>query len=255
MNFQQEVAIVTGAGQGIGYAISRELAACGAGVILNDQDAVLAEEAARKIQQAGGRCLAYPGPAEQPDVIDGMLQAAVANFGKLTMAVANAGITLFGSFLEYQPEALRKVMEVNLLGSFFLAQAAARQMKQQGQGGSILLMSSVTGLQAHKNLVPYGMTKAAIQMLAKGLVAELSELGISVNAIAPGATITERTQQEAGYEATWAHITPMGRAGTVEDVAHAALFLVSPQARHITGQTLVIDGGWSATSPSPYAQG
>ena len=141
---------------------------------------------------------------------------------------------------------------VNLGGSFFLTQAAAVQMKKQQTGGSILLMSSVTGHQAHKNLAAYGMTKAGIEMLAKSLVIELSPYNISINAIAPGATITERTTGDAGYEKTWSEITPMGRAAKVSDVANAALFLISPLSRHITGQTIIVDGGWSSVSPSPY---
>jgi glucose 1-dehydrogenase len=114
------------------------------------------------------------------------------------------------------------------------------------------LMSSVTGHQAHKNLAAYGMTKAALEMLAKNLVVELSPYKITVNAIAPGATVTERTVEDAAYVRTWSNITPMGRPATTEDIAHAALFLVSPQATHITGQSLVIDGGWTSVSPSPY---
>ena len=136
--------------------------------------------------------------------------------------------------------------------SFFLAQAAANQMKNQGTGGSMLFMSSVTGHQAHKNLSAYGMSKAALEMLAKTLVVELSPHKITVNAIAPGATLTERTGTDAAYVKTWSAITPIGKPASTEDIANAALFLVSPQAGHITGQTLVIDGGWTSVSPSPY---
>ena len=89
-------------------------------------------------------------------------------------------------------------------------------------------------------------------MLAKNLVSEIAEHGINVNCIAPGATLTERTLQDPDYTTTWTNLTPMKRPGTVDDVANAAVFLVSEQARHITGQSLVIDGGWSAMSPSPY---
>src|SRR5690606_11260449 len=137
-------------------------------------------------------------------------------------------------------------------GTFFLAQAAARRMVRQGRGGSLLFTSSVTGHQAHKDLAAYGMSKAALEMLAKHLVLELSPYGINVNTVAPGATLTERTAEDAPYAATWVLITPMGRAATPMDIAAAALFLVSDDARHITGQTLIIDGGWSTVSPSPY---
>jgi 3-oxoacyl-[acyl-carrier protein] reductase len=124
-------------------------------------------------------------------------------------------------------------------------------MKQQGNGGRILFTSSVTGHQAHKELAAYGMTKAALEMLAKSLVLELSPYKITVNAIAPGATMTERTEQDKGFAETWSRITPMGRPANVQDIAEAALFLLSPGASHITGQSLIIDGGWTSISPSP----
>jgi 3-oxoacyl-[acyl-carrier protein] reductase len=95
------------------------------------------------------------------------------------------------------------------------------------------------------------MTKAALEMLARGLVIELSPYHITVNAVAPGATMTERTAEDPLYETTWSRLTPMGRPGLPEDVAKAVVFLVSPEARQITGQTLVVDGGWSVTSPGP----
>jgi 3-oxoacyl-[acyl-carrier protein] reductase len=96
------------------------------------------------------------------------------------------------------------------------------------------------------------MSKAALEMLAKNLVIDLSEFKINVNTIAPGATLTERTLSDAGFESTWSRITPMGRPASVEDIAYGALFLVSDGAKHITGQTLIIDGGWTSVSPSPY---
>jgi NAD(P)-dependent dehydrogenase (short-subunit alcohol dehydrogenase family) len=274
--FAGKSVIITGAGQGIGYEIARQLVLQGARVILNDQDAELAARAADKIRESvggytpenaeelskterkaagsdeGGICLAMGGDASDMDFIGRLVDRAVGEFGQLDIVIANAGITLFGDFLSYTPESFFRVMQVNLGGSFFLAQAAARQMKKQGTGGSILFTSSVTGHQAHKNLAAYGMSKAALEMLARNLVIELSPYRITVNAIAPGATLTERTADDAGYEKTWSAITPMGRPASTPDIAHAALFLVSPLARHITGQTLVIDGGWTATSPSPF---
>ncbi len=251
--FQNQVAIVTGAGQGIGYEICRQLAHKGASVILNDVDASLTAKATEMINQdAGGRCYGMAGNAADVSFIQEMVDTAVREFGQLTIAIANAGITLFGDFLSYTPEALHKVTETNIGGSFFLAQAASRQFIKQQGGGSILFMSSVTGYQAHKNLAAYAMTKAALQMLAKNLVIELSPYKITVNALAPGATLTERTAQDGDYEQTWSRLTPLGRPAYPADIAQAALFLVSDKARQITGQSLIIDGGWSSISPSPF---
>jgi NAD(P)-dependent dehydrogenase (short-subunit alcohol dehydrogenase family) len=245
-------AIVTGAGQGIGFEICRQLASRGTNVLLNDLDEALAIQAAQKINNEFGGCYGLAGDASDPAFIQEMVDTAVQKFGRLTIAVANAGITLFGEFLDYPPDDLYKVLHTNLGGTFFLAQAAIRQMKNQGEGGSVLFMSSVTGHQAHKKLAAYSMSKAAIEMLAKNLVIEVSAFGINVNTIAPGATLTERTRHEVDYEDIWSRITPMRRPATPADVANTALFLVSEEARHITGQTIIVDGGWTCVSPSPY---
>lgn len=250
--FNGKTAIVTGAGQGIGFEMARQLAIEGAVVILNDIDADLAAHAARSIASAGSKCFPFPGDSSDLEFIGRMVNEALTISGRLDIAIANAGITLFGEFFSYPAQSFDKVMKVNLGGSFFLAQQAADQMRKSGEGGSILFTSSVTGHQAHKNLAAYSMTKAALEMLARNLVIELSEFRINVNAIAPGATLTERTTHDTTYADIWSKITPMGRAATTGDIAQAALFLVSDAARHITGQTLVVDGGWTAVSPSPY---
>lgn len=247
-----KVAVVTGAGQGIGFEICRQLSLRGARVLLNDIEQRLAEEAAAKIEKAtGGPCIPISGDVANVHFLDQLVDEATRSFGQLDIAIANAGITIFGDFLQYEVSDFEKVVNVNLRGTFYLAQAAARQMVAQKSGGKLLFMSSVTGIQAHKELAAYGMTKAAIQMLAKTLVVDLAPYKINVNALAPGATLTQRTTTEPEYAKTWAELTPTGRAASTEDIAHAACFLISPQADHITGQTLIIDGGWTSVSPSP----
>ncbi|PYQ19395.1 MAG: short-chain dehydrogenase [Acidobacteria bacterium] len=249
--FAGRVAVVTGAGTGIGQEIARRLALQGARVLLNDVDPGRAEAAAGRIAAEGGVCRAAGGDGAEVAVVRGLVEQAVQAFGRLDLAVANAGLTLYGDFFAYEPDAFDRLVAVNLRGSYFLAQAAARQMRAQGGGGRILLLSSVTGHRALKELSAYGMTKAALEMMARALVVELSPHGIAINAVAPGATVTPRTAADPEWEAGWARATPLGRPASVADVAAAALFLLSPEASHVTGQALIVDGGWTSLGAAP----
>ncbi|WP_339876069.1 SDR family oxidoreductase [uncultured Algoriphagus sp.] len=250
----QKTAIITGAGQGIGLAIAEKLAAQSINIILNDLEEGLIRDACQRISHIHGvSAIAISGDASSEVVINGLIETALSNFGSVDIVIANSGITLFGAFLEYSRADFMEVTRVNQAGTFFLAQAAAKVMKDQPNGGALLFTSSVTAHQSHENLAAYAMSKAAIEMLAKNLVLELAPFKIRINTIAPGATVTNRTALDPEYETTWSKITPLGRPAVVQDIANAAAFLVSDEARHITGQTLIIDGGWTSVSPSPYA--
>jgi 3-oxoacyl-[acyl-carrier protein] reductase len=251
--FNGKVVFVTGAGVGIGYALCHAFASEGAIVALNDVDPKLATHAAAKINDDLGFVCVYPYGFDVSDVSASRsaVQDTVNKFGHLDVAIANAGITHFSSFLQYKPEDFDRLLGVNLRGSYFTAQAAAQVMVERQIEGRLILMSSVTGVQAINGTSAYAITKAGIRMMARSLALELGEYGITVNAIAPGATLTERTMLEtADYEANWVSVTPNREVGRVDDVAATALFLASPEAHHINGQTIVVDGGWTIYSPT-----
>lgn len=243
------VVLVTAAGVGIGRALCEAFAAAGDTVVVNDLD----PEAAAVVAAALG-APAEAAPADVADVgaMRDLVGGIVARHGRLDVVVANAGITEFGSFLDYEPATFDRVTAVNLRGSFFTAQAAARAMVRGGHTGRIVLVSSVTGVVAMNGLSAYGATKAALLQLARSLALELGPHGITVNAVAPGATVTERTVLERpAYEQDWAAVTPARRAASVDDVATAVLFLAGDGAAHVTGQTLVVDGGWTVAGRAP----
>lgn len=249
--FEKQAALVTGAAVGIGYEIARQLALNGASVLLNDLDQAAAQTAAAQIQAEGGTCIGLGGDCSDVATVRGLVTQAVEKFGRLDMAVANAGLTSWGDFFDYEPAAFDRVINLNLKGTYFLVQAAARHMREHS-GGRILLLSSVTGHQAIRYLSAYGMTKAALEMLARNLVVELSPYNITINCVAPGATVTPRNlADDPNYEQVWSSITPTGRVAQPADIANAALFLLSPAARQITGQTLIVDGGWASVSITP----
>lgn len=250
---KDKVAIITGAGEGIGYAISELLLKAGANVVLNDVDEERVNKAASTLDKLHpGSCLSFWGNAGDVSTINKMMDFTLENFGKINFVVPNAGITLFGDFLEFTPESFQKVMQLNLQGAFFLAQRAAKEMIKQGDGGRMVMMSSQVGIQAYHRLTAYSMTKAALQMLARNLAYEMGQYQITVNAIAPGATLTERTQNEQpDYEGIWGKLIPRGIVGKPEDIAKTCLFLLSDEAAHINGQTIPVDGGWTVAGKYP----
>jgi glucose 1-dehydrogenase len=244
--------IITGAGQGIGFELVKQLLGQGHFVIWNEIDLGVLNQASKTLQDLGFNqflCIHSDAASlEFRNQLEGVLEGLEHD---LSGVVCNAGITTFGNFWTYSQESMEQILRVNLSGTFFLVQLVAKFLRTRQLPGSIVVMSSVTGHQAHPDLAAYGMTKAALNQLVQNLVIDLSPHQIRINAISPGATITERTSQNKEYQSDWAEITPLGKAADVADIAAATLFFLSDQAKHITGQTLVIDGGWTSVSPAP----
>jgi glucose 1-dehydrogenase len=244
--------IITGAAQGIGFATAQKFAQAGYQIVLNDIDEELLTIAVKKLNtDFPDACMACAGDVSDIAFLDVLVNKALASYGKINALVANAGMTAFGDFFSFLPEDFEKVVNLNLKGTFFLVQKTAIAMKDDG-GGSIVLMSSVVGHQAHQHLAAYAMSKAGIEMLAKNLVIDLSPFGIRINCVAPGATLTERTLEDDAYKDTWSRITPLGKPASIQDIAETVYFLSSEQAGHITGQSLVVDGGWTSVGVSPF---
>jgi 3-oxoacyl-[acyl-carrier protein] reductase len=248
-----KTAIVTGASREIGAAMAEMLAAHGCAIVAaHFGEASRAEAVVERIRATGGRALAYDADLSGVAASQALIACAVESFGRVDILAANAGLTISAPFLATTEEQWDTLFDLNVKGSFFAAQAAARQMIAQGDGGRIIFSSSVTGVQAIPGLSAYGITKAALRHMAKTLACELGPYGITVNALGIGAILNERNRTgDPEYETHWNSVTPTGRVGLPADVAHALLFLASPGAAHITGQTLIIDGGWTLSSPLP----
>ncbi len=234
--------IVTGAGQGIGYQIAQQLKAEGYVVVINDINPSLLSGPYTKA-----------GDVSSIEFIQELVSYAQSLPGELAGCVCNAGMTTFGSFWDYSPESMKSLLDLNIQGTFFLIQQVAKAIRSAGNPGSIVVTSSVTGHQAHPDLAAYGMTKAALNQLVQNLVTDLSPVQIRINAVSPGATMTERTEKDMNYLEEWSRLTPLGRPADVQDISEAVCFFLSDKAKHITGQTLIVDGGWTSISPPPKA--
>lgn len=252
-DLKDKVAIITGAGEGIGLAISELLIQSGCSVVINDINSELGQAAAKQLNHNyKGKCLFVDGDASEVATIDKIVDTAIVKFGRVDFVIPNAGITLFGDFLEFTPDSFQKVMALNLQGAFFLVQRVAKEFIRQGSGGKVILMSSQVGIRAYRNLTAYAMTKAALQMMAINLAYELGGHQININVVAPGATLTKRTAKEQpDYEGSWSKLNPNNRVGTPADVAKTCLFLLSDASSHINGQTISIDGGWTTAGKYP----
>jgi glucose 1-dehydrogenase len=247
MKLKDKVAIVTGATSGIGKAIADRFAAEGAHVVINYRPRPGNEEKART-QAASYSIEALPvaGDVSQRADIESLVNQCVARFGRLDIAINNAGIEISRPFLEVTDEEWQKVIAVNLHGPFLLCQTAARQMVAQGGGGRILNISSVHEDIPFANYTPYCVSKGGIRMLMRNLALELAIHQINVNNIAPGAIstpINRKVLDDPELEAQALVEIPWGRFGKPEEVASLAAFLASDEAGYITGSTYYIDGG------------
>lgn len=245
MRLQGRTATVTGAGRGIGAAIGRAFAREGAAVVIGDIDATAAESVAADIRAGGGRAHAVRIDVTAEGDAARLAAAAVDAFGGLDIHVNNAGISTTRLFLETSRADLERILQVNLVGAFLCAQAAARIMVGRGYG-RIINIASLSGQRGGVGRAAYGSSKAALELLTKVMSVELAAAGITVNNIAPGAIATQMAaeQHDAATRAAYHYLTPQRRYGLPEEIADAAVFLASDEARHVCGHTLNVDGGF-----------
>lgn len=252
-NLANSVAIVTGANREIGAAMCETLAAAGAAVFAahyGEPERIAAT--VERITASSWRIVAHEADLRHVVACQELVARAVEAFGRVDIFAANAGMTINAPFLETDEATWDTLFDLNLKGAYFGAQAAARQMIAQGDGGRIVFSSSVTGMRAFAGLSAYGITKAGLRQMAQLLALELGPHRITVNALGIGAILNERNlADDADYAAHWAATNPAGRVGYPNDVAGALRFLVSPDAAWITGQTLVVDGGLTVTTLLP----
>jgi 3-oxoacyl-[acyl-carrier protein] reductase len=237
------IALVTGGSRGIGEAISMRLAQGGCDLVLVDRTGADDGPAVRSIRELGRRCLHIACDISNPGEVDALATRVAAEMGSVSILVNNAGITRDNLFIRIQPEDWDAVLGINLRGAFLCTKAFARGMMNE-RWGRILNITSVVGLTGNKGQANYAASKAGMIGLTKSVAKELAERGITVNAVAPGFIETAMTTvlSEAVRTAMLERI-PVRAFGSPEDVAHAVAFLVSEEARYITGQVLAVDGG------------
>lgn len=253
MKFKEKKVFVTAASTGIGYAIAKSFAKEGATVGLNARNESTTRDASKTINDELEVSSVKPFSGDISDLehMKKQINEFCEKEGDIDIYVANAGITVFKPFIDVEPVEYDEMMNINLRGTYFTIQHIAKKMINAKTQGRIIIMSSVCGIQAHRHLSAYAMSKAALRQLAKSLAEELGPYGITVNVVGPGATVNKRTVEDPEYIEGWKDVAPNKRVGTVEDVAHATLFLADDMSRHINGEVLMVDGGWTITSPLP----
>ncbi|RME77898.1 MAG: SDR family oxidoreductase [Chloroflexi bacterium] len=248
LDLSGQVALVTGAGQGIGQAIAQRLADCGARVCVNDINPATAQATAAAINGVGGEAMAYPAAVEDRAAVEAMVQAVLARWGRLDILVNNAGVEPSASLLEMTEADWRHTLEVNLTAAFLCSQAAGRVMKQQGRG----VVVNIASIAGHATPLPlraaYAASKGGLVGFTKECAREFAEYGIRVNAVCPGVIITpmtEKLRHNPEMMAKWRADIPLHRLGWPEEVAELVLFLCSDSASYIVGQAIHVDGGKS----------
>ncbi|MGF1616512.1 MAG: SDR family NAD(P)-dependent oxidoreductase [Acidimicrobiia bacterium] len=253
LRLENKVAAITGAGRGLGRTVARRFAQEGAKVVVADLDADAARGVAEEIVHDGGEALAHPMDVTMSADAQSMVQDAVDSFGSLDLLVNNAAV--FGSganVVDIAEDVWDMTMRVNLKGPLLCSQAAIRRMRLQEAGGSIVFVSSVSGVLATENQADYNASKHGVIGLARCIALDCREWGIRSNAVCP--TGMQGTAMMAATPpanvAPYAAATAFARFGTTDEVANAILFLASDEASYITGATLMVDGGITAWQPS-----
>lgn len=244
-----KVALVAGGGGGIGGAGAEGLAREGAAVLCADIDVAAAEATTARIRAGGGRAIAAALNVRDRSAVDAAVATAVREFGRLDVLLECAGVSGGGGFLDLDYSDWERIVGVNLTGMFHLGQAAARQMVRQGQGGSIINVTSQLAEVARRGSPAYIASKGGGRSLTQAMALDLAPHSIRVNAIAPGPTLTGLTRDRYAdperRSATIAQI-PLGRLGDPQDLVGAILFLASDESRWVTGSTVTVDGGYVA---------
>jgi NAD(P)-dependent dehydrogenase (short-subunit alcohol dehydrogenase family) len=242
-----KVAVVTGAARGIGLAVTQKFLAEGFRVALLDIDGPALAPAADELGEPA-RVLAIECDVAIPQQVDAAIGQVVARFGRIDALVNNAGTAVFKPLLDTTFDEWSRVLAVNLTGPFVCTQACAPVMLNNG-GGSVVNIASISGLRASTLRVAYGTSKAGLIHLTRQQAAELGNLGIRVNAVAPGPVDTAMAKQvhTADIRADYHDAIPLNRYGTEREIAAAVWFLCSDAASYVNGQTLAVDGGFEAT--------
>ena len=247
MRLLDKVALVTGANSGIGKAIATRFAAEGARVVINHRPTPQDEQAAHDLAgQLGAAAIAIAADVTRRDQVERMLAGTIERFGRLDIAVNNAGIEIKKPFVDVTDEDWQRVVAVNLYGGFVVSQIAARRMIEQGQGGKLIFISSVHEDIPFPGYAAYCASKGGVRMLMRNLALELAPHGISANSIAPGAIATPINQAVLDDPAALRNAIseiPVGRFGRPEEVASVAVFLASDEAQYVTGSSYFVDGG------------